>query len=234
MSSLFRKGFFAMLPITVGIIPFGAVMGSVAAEAGLSLWQSSAMNLFVFAGASQLATLDLMDQQAPWFVILATGFVINARFFLYSAAFAPWAKESPTAMKMLSSFFLTDQSYAAMSSQEAHFKTSRDGLSFYLGACLCMFFAWHGSVTLGFIFGNFAPSSWNLDFAIPLSFMSLLVPSLKNRKYAAVALFSSFISVLLSGLPLKLGLLSTAIVSLIFVKLFLLRKTTWKIFGSSS
>lgn len=214
-----------MLPITIGIFPFGAVMGTVTAEAGLSLWQSTAMNLFVFAGASQLAAIDLLGKEAPLLVVLMTGVVINARFFLYSAAFAPWVVHEKLPTKMFSSFFLTDQSFAAMSSHEQKFRGSHEAIQFYLGACLCMFFAWHGSVILGFIFGNVAPASLNLEFAIPLSFISLLVPTLKNKKYVLVSLLSAILGILLHTLPLKLGLLVSALLSLLFVFFFLRRKT---------
>ena len=73
-----------------------------------------------------------------------------------------------------------------------------------------MLVAWHSSVIAGFIFGNFAPAAWSLDFAVPLSFVALVVPTLKNRKYIAVAAFASAASLILNDLPYRTGLIATA------------------------
>ena len=77
-----------------------------------------------------------------------------------------------------------------------------------------MMIVWHTSVVGGFIFGNFAPAWLNLDFAVPLSFVALLIPTLKTKTHQAVALFSSLISILLYSLPLRSGLMVTALLSI--------------------
>ena len=77
-----------------------------------------------------------------------------------------------------------------------------------------MMLVWHLSVIAGFIFGNFAPASLSLDFAVPLSFVALVIPTIKNKTYLMVAMFSSVLSLLLYQLPFKLGLLITALVSI--------------------
>lgn len=205
-----------MIPITTGVIPFGAVMGTVAAEADLSFFQSTTMNLFVFAGAAQLAAVDLMTKHTAVAVVVATGLIINLRFLLYSAAMAPVLQNSSFSTKLLSAHLMTDQSYAVMSAHQNKLKTNTDTVQFYLGASLAMFLAWHLSVMAGFAFGNFARASWSLDYAVPVSFVALLIPTLKNRKYVAVAVFSTVVSLALHFLPLRLGLIATAVLSIAF------------------
>jgi predicted branched-subunit amino acid permease len=217
-------GFKAVLPIISGIIPFGAVMGSAFSEAKLSFWQAFLMNTAVYAGAAQLATVDLMSQNAAVLVVLATGMIINLRFLLYSAAMSPLTHDSSPLIKFLCAFTLTDQSYATMTANQSKFNTNTEAVNFYLGTALCMLVTWHASVYAGFIFGNFAPVSWSLDFAVPLSFVALLVPSLKNKKYIAVAIVSSILSLLLFGLPLKTGLIATALLSIGFAWILMMRK----------
>lgn len=217
-----------MVPITVGVIPFGAVMGSVAAEAKLTFVQSFFMNIFVFAGAAQLAAVDLMSKNAALTVVVVTGLVINLRFLLYSAALSPVVHDSPPLTKVLSAYFLTDQSYALMSSHQVSFRSNKEAIEFYLGSCLCMGLSWHLSVMLGYVFGNFAPSSLALDFAVPLSFISLLIPSIKNRKYFWVAVFSSLISLVFYPLPYRVGLILTAAVSIGFAVLLTRKKRNSK------
>lgn len=216
-------GFRSLLPIISGIIPFGAVMGSAFSEAKLSFWEAVLMNTTVYAGAAQLATVNLMSLNAAVFVVVSTGLIINLRFLLYSAAMSPLLHESRPLIKFLCAFTLTDQSYAAMMANESKFSTNREAVEFYLGTAVCMLIVWHASVIAGFVFGNFAPASWSLDFAVPLSFVALLIPTLKNRKYVAVAVFSSFASLLLHPLPMKTGLVSTAVLSMALA-LFLMRK----------
>lgn len=210
----FTMGFNSVLPIISGIIPFGAVMGSSFSEAKLSFWQAILMNSVVYAGASQLATVNLMTLNAAIFVVVTTGLIINLRFLLYSAAMSPLLHESPVWVKLFSAFTLTDQSYAAMTANQDKFQTNSEAVNFYMGTAVCMLLTWHSSVLAGFVFGNFAPPSWNLDFAVPLSFVALLVPTLKNRRYVIVATFSSALSLLLYGLPLKTGLIATAFLSI--------------------
>lgn len=210
----FQEGFRSLLPIISGIIPFGAVMGSAFTEANLSFWQAMLMNTTVYAGASQLATVDLMKLNAAVFVVITTGLIINLRFLLYSAAMSPYLHDASPWMKFICAFTLTDQSYAAMTANHDKFNTNAEAIQFYLGTAVCMVFTWHGSVLAGYIFGNFAPAALSLDYAIPLSFVALLVPTLKNKTYWGVALFSSVISIFCYNFPLRTGLMVSALLSI--------------------
>jgi predicted branched-subunit amino acid permease len=214
--SLFLKGARAMTPIIFGVIPFGLVMGTVSANSKLDLFQTIGMNVLVFAGSSQLAAIDLMTKDAESLVIILTGLIINMRFVLYSAALSPVVQEASLGTKFLSAYFLTDQTYAAMSAQGDQLQNSQEKIIFYFGAALCMAVAWQISVVVGFIFGNIAPSSWALDYAVPLSFVALVAPTLKNKKYVYVALFSSAASILLHPMPYNLGLILASLLALGF------------------
>lgn len=205
-----------MIPVITGVIPFGAVVGTVSAEAGFGFSPTVLMNLILYAGASQLAATELMMKQAASIVVILTGLIINLRFLLYSAALSPVIKDASWPIKLFATHSLTDQNYAVMSASQRHFRSSQDALQFYLGASVCMFLAWHASVIAGFVFGNFAPAAWALEYAVPLSFIALVIPTLKDKRYIAVAMFSSVVSVLLHGMPYRLGLLITALLAIGF------------------
>jgi 4-azaleucine resistance transporter AzlC len=204
-----------MLPITAGLIPFGLVMGTVASNAGLSLTQIMSMNVFVFAGASQLAAIDLMTQNISILIVIVTGIVINLRFMLYSASLSVVVKESRFLTKLFVAYCLTDQTYAILMANKTKDQTKADTVMFYIGSSLSMIIAWQFAVFAGFIFGNLAPSSLALEFAVPLSFIALTVPSLKNAKYVYVALTSAVLSVILKDLPFNGGLLASAFIAII-------------------
>ncbi len=210
----FKLGFRSIIPIISGIVPFGAVMGSAFAEAKLEFWQAMLMNVTVYAGAAQLATTDLMKLNAAILVVVTTGLIINLRFLLYSAAMSPYLKTASPFIKFICAFTLTDQSYAAMTANVDSFKSNEEATQFYLGTAVSMGLAWHASVIAGFVFGNFAPASLSLDFAIPLSFVALLIPTLKTSKHKAIALLSSILSLLFYSLPMKTGLIVTALISI--------------------
>lgn len=213
-----------MIPITPGIIPFGAVMGSVSADAGFSFFQTISMNILVFAGASQLAAVELMQKNASIFIILVTGLIINLRFLLYSAAYSPIIQKSNFLVKIMSSYFLTDQSYAVMSAHEEKLKSNEESIAFYFGAAACMALVWQSSVSAGFVFGNFAPKSIALDYAVPLSFIALLAPSLKSKKHIMVAVFSTVTAILLKPMPYNLGLITTACLAIAYATLLTHKK----------
>lgn len=221
--SQYRRGFKGMLPIVPGIIPFGAVMGTISADAQMSFFQTVTMNLFVFAGAAQIAAVELMKYQAAIWVVVATGLIINLRFLLYSAALSPVVQQEPFFKKLFSAFCVTDQSYAVMTAEQDKFRSNHEAIEFYIGSCVCMLIVWQSSVIAGYIFGNFAPKSISLDYAIPLSFVALLMPTLKNHKYILVAVFSSVVSLLLNNLPYRTGLMVTALLG-IALAYFLTRK----------
>src|SRR5689334_8785157 len=120
----FSQGFRAVFPLVSGIVPFGAVMGAAFYEAKLPFWHSIFMNTIVYAGASQLATVELMSLKAASFVVVITGLIINLRFLLYSAAMAPIVHDSSPIIKFLCAFSLTDQSYATMTANQDKFKNN--------------------------------------------------------------------------------------------------------------
>ena len=60
----FRRGFIAVSPLTPGVIPFALLAGATPVEAGLSSVTAMALSVFVFAGASQLALVQLITDGA--------------------------------------------------------------------------------------------------------------------------------------------------------------------------
>jgi predicted branched-subunit amino acid permease len=218
----FSLGMKKLLPITPGVIPFGLIMGTVASSSGLNLFEGMGMNFIVFAGASQLAIVELMNAKSPILVVVLTGFVINLRFMMYSASLAPFVSDLSFLKKLGVAYTMTDQSYAVSIVEFDKIESSKHKILFYMGTVLMMMLVWHFSTLAGLLFGNFAPSSISLDFAIPLAFMSIVFPLIKNKTLVAVALTSAVVSVLTYGFPYNLGLIvataSALLVGLLLTK----------------
>ena len=209
--SLFWYGAKRLMPIAPGILPFGLIMGAVASSAGLSTFETMGMNILVFAGASQLAAIELMNKNTPTFIVVLTGVIINLRFIMYSTSFAPLVTKYDPLRKLGLAYLLTDQSFAVTINEFEHLNGKREKVIFYFGAAAITAIIWNCSVLMGSLFGNIAPEELSLDFIIPLAFMSLVVPSLRNKKLCIVALVSFIASLIFHSLPFNLGLVASAL-----------------------
>jgi len=99
-------------PLLLGIVPFGLVAGIAAVNAGLGLAEAVGMSVIVFAGASQLAAIELIGSNAPLAVVVGTAVVINVRMVMYSASIAPHFADYGRRLRAGLAYVLTDQAYA--------------------------------------------------------------------------------------------------------------------------
>ena len=213
-SKFFWAGVRSELPLLIGVFPFGMIYGALALDAGLSKSAAQAMSSIVFGGSSQFITTQLVRETAPGFVIVLTIAVVNLRHMLYSASLAPYLASLSTRWKGLLSYLLTDEAYAPTILQY-----ERDGKQpfshwFLLGAGLALWTSWQVSTGLGIFLGAAIPESWSLDFALPLTFIAMVVPVLKNRPAIAAALSAGFVALVAYSLPYKLGLILAALVGI--------------------
>lgn len=212
---IFWAGVRAEFPLLVGVFPFGMIYGALALNAGLSLAASQMMSSIVFAGSSQFIAAQLIHDAAPGLVIVLTIAVVNLRHMLYSASLAPYLKDLPVRWKVLLAYLLTDEAYAPTA-----LKFEREGISplghwFLFGAGLALWSTWQVSTGLGIFLGASLPQSWPLDFALPLTFIALIMPALKNRPAIAAALSAGLVALLAYSLPFKLGLILAALTGIL-------------------
>ncbi|KAA3643161.1 MAG: branched-chain amino acid ABC transporter permease [Chloroflexi bacterium] len=202
----FWTGFRALSPIVIGVIPFAMIAGIAAIEVGLSPLEGQSMSLIVFAGAAQLAGMQLIDSGATPIVMILTVWIINLRFMLYSASLGQHFKNIKTIWKAILAFILTDQAYAVSILEFEKNAEKPHKHWYYFGAAVLLWITWQLGTAAGLLLGTEVPESWSLDFAIPLTFIALLVPALKDRPAAFAALAAAVVVVLALGLPYNLGL----------------------------
>jgi 4-azaleucine resistance transporter AzlC len=223
----FFAGVRGVSPLLVGVIPFGLIFGAVAVSAGVPQNIAQAMSSIIFAGSSQFIAAQLIGSAAPGIVIVLTVFVVNLRHALYSASVAPYTKHLSSPWKWVLSYLLTDEAYAVTimhyrrSGDEGQGNNSRHNNDpsnrhwYYLGAGLGLWLSWQISTAFGVFVGAQIPESWPLDFALPVSFIALVVPALRDRASVAAALAAGVVGVLALGLPYKLGLMVAALVGIL-------------------
>jgi 4-azaleucine resistance transporter AzlC len=210
----FWAGVRAEIPLLIGVFPFGMIYGVLALNAGLSKPASQMMSSIVFAGSAQFITTQLVRDATPGFVIVLTIAVVNLRHVLYSASLAPYLASVSTRWKTLLAYLLTDEAYAP---SLVHFEEK--GVTpfshwFLFGAGIAFWTVWQISTALGIFLGTAIPESWSLDFALPLTFIAMVVPVLKTRPAIAAALSAGVVALLAYSLPYRLGLILAALVGI--------------------
>lgn len=220
-----REGVRASLPLLVGLIPFGLVAGIAAIDAGLSPVAALGMSVVIFAGASQLAVIDLLGRDASLVVVVVTGAIVNLRMMMYSASLAPYFQRYRSRWKAVLAYFLTDMAYAVSIARFEEQQRERDGEQqpdeetgerrrdlFYLGIAASLWVVWVITTAVGIGLGTGIPDSWRLDFAVPLVFLALLVPRIKDGSTAAAGAVAGLVALVGAGLPYELGLPLAAVV----------------------
>lgn len=206
----------AVLPLVPGIVPFGMIAGIAPIETGLGGELAMAMSLLIFAGAAQLATVQLLADGALPLVIVFTALVINLRFVMYSASLAPHLRHLSAPQRWPLAYLMTDQAYAVSITRFLrHDEAAQQHRHwFFLGAAVCMWLPWQLATLAGVWLGTGVPPDWGLDFAIPLTFMALLVPALKTRPGVMAAAGAGVTATLAAPLPFNLGLILAAVVGI--------------------
>jgi 4-azaleucine resistance transporter AzlC len=209
--SQFLSGVRAEIPILLGVIPFGIIYGVLAVKV-LPVSAAQAMSAIIFAGSAQFIAVQLFTEKATSFVIIATVFIVNLRHMLYSASLAPYLTHLPTRWKVVLSYLLTDEAYAIVITKYTDETPLTTKHWFFLGAGLALWITWQTSTAVGIFLGNQAQvdSRLGLDFAIAVTFIAIVVPSLKDRAVTAAALTGGVVAVVAAGLPYNLGIMVAA------------------------
>ena len=203
----FGRGFRALAPLWLGVIPFGAAYAITARGAGLSLLETQALSVLVFAGSAQFSAVGLFAAGAAGLEIVLTTLLLNVRHLLYGLALGREVdlrrRERPVA-----AFFLTDEAFGVIAAAKER------SFAFVLGVELSLFMMWNLATLAGFLAGAAIPDPTELgvDLVFPLAFLALLVPLVRTRAELAVALASGALAFgLARALPGGLPILLTGI-----------------------
>lgn len=205
-----------MLPLIASVAPFGMLFGALGPASGLPVDISLAMSSVVFAGSSQFIGTQLIGSGAPMLVILLTTLVVNLRHALYGLSLAPYVRHLSRGWKWLLAYLMTDEAFAVSIARYTKDEGRTPNLQWYfLGCGFTLWASWQISTAVGLLFGSQIPASWGFDFAFPLTFIAIVVPTLRERAGVAAALAGAGMAVVLAGLPLKLGLVSASLVGIL-------------------
>ena len=176
----------------VGVVPFGLVAGASPVAEGLGGGAAIGFSTIVFAGASQLAAIDVLGDGGGALVAAIAAWTINLRMVLYSASLAPHLANEPLATRLGMSYLLTDQAYAVSISRWTGDDEPTNRVPYYVGAGITLWASWLASTILGTIIGSSVPEDVPLEFAVPLVFLVLLIPAINSRPAAVAAAVGGF------------------------------------------
>ncbi len=203
----FREGALVVAPLLLGTVPFGLIVGVTVASRDVDNLAGWATSLIIFAGAAQLALIDLVDTGAIAAVAIATPLVINLRMAMYSAALATHFRKLSVVDRLWMPYLLTDQSFVM---SMARYRPDEDRVTikwFYLGAGTMLWSTWLLATTAGVVVGAEVPAAWSLDFTIALVFLALLVPAVATRPALVAALVGGAVAVMSLDMPNGTGII---------------------------
>jgi len=199
------------LGATLSYLPFGMICGVAAVQAGMTEAAALAMPILVFGGSSQVVVNQLLLAKAPLWVVITSGLIVNLRFMIYSAALARHARGAPLSERLLYAAFIVDHTYAFTEQRARREPATVHLFAYYLGCCAVVWPTWILFNALGIFAGLLVPAGWQLEFAVPLTFVVLMAPMLRERGMWIAALTGAIAGLVFVNLPLKLGLIAACV-----------------------
>ncbi|GLX80000.1 branched-chain amino acid ABC transporter permease [Thalassotalea insulae] len=205
------KGVLDILPLNLAVLPWGILCGSLAIQRDFTALEALLMPLLVFAGSAQLVATELIGANAPLATILFTTFIISSRHFLYGLALRDKMKVLPGNWRYPLGFLLTDELFALSSHRRAF--NGKYRLCYALAAGGSFYLCWLFWNIIGIFAGSLLPdlTTLGLDFAIAVTFIALVVPTITSLPVLVTVLVSALLSVVLKLYQVELDLVLAAL-----------------------
>ena len=209
-----KKGAIDMLPLSLAVLPWGVLFGSLAVQRGFSWLEAQLFSAVIFGGAVQIVTVELIADQASLLTVLFSAFVISSRHFLYGLTLRERLSPKPLRWRLGLGFLLTDELFALSGDRRAYQNKFR--LYYALGAGGSFYLAWNLWTFIGIVAGASLPdlTELGLDFAIAATFIALVVPEIKSLATLVSVLVAAISAVAFSLWQFELGLVCAAVVAM--------------------
>ena len=192
-SKIFLKGIVDVSPLMIPVVPFGLIFGILAIDIGFSPLATMGMSLIIFGGASQIILLQLFSGGASSLVIISSVGAVNSRHLLYGAVVSEHISDLKLVWKIIISYFLIDQAFAV---SNEYFKKNKEKNKYFhlLGGGFTCWVIWQSTTFLGILLGATIPEKLGLSFAVPLTFLAILVNDFRKMINVIVILVSGLVA----------------------------------------
>ena len=180
-------------PIFVTAVVVGIAFGLTARQSGLSIVETSATSVIVFAGAAQFVMVDLLRTGTPVPLIVLTVLLLNARHLLMAAAIRPFVQMASLPRRFGLAYVLTDEAFAM---GIGWFRRGHRDLAYYAVFSTVLWCSWNVGTLLGAVFGAGVedPQRFGIDFAITAVFVAIVAIGVRHRADVAVALAAALVA----------------------------------------
>lgn len=206
----FRLGAREMSAVSPGLMAWGLMTGVAMVKSGMTIVESLAMTLLVFAGSSQLAAIPLIAAGAPMLVILATSFCVNLRFVVFSAHLRPYLMHLPRAPRLVTGYLMADLSYVLFTRRYAHPGTDapqrQAQMAYLYGGLVFNWSSWQLSSLMGIALAHSVPTEWGLGFAGILALLGVASSLASTRMRVLSAGVAAAAAVAAFALPFRLNI----------------------------
>ena len=217
---VFLKGIIDVSPLMIPVVPFGLIFGVLSIDIGFSPIETMGMSLIVFGGASQIVLLQLFSGGASSLVIISSVGAVNSRHLLYGAVVSEHLSDLKLIWKILISYFLIDQAFAVSNEYLKKNKNKNNYFHLVGGGATC-WVIWQSTTFLGIILGSAIPKELGLSFAVPLTFLALLVNDFRKLKNVIVIITSGLVATLgYNYIPFKAYVIVAALAGLFIAIIF--------------
>ena len=190
---VFFKGVIDVSPLMIPVVPFGLIFGVLAIDIGFTPLETMGMSLIIFGGASQIVLLQLFSGGASSLVIISSVGAVNSRHLLYGAVVSEHLSDLKLTWKIIISYFLIDQAFAR---SNEYLKKNKEKNKYFhlLGGGFTCWVIWQSTTFLGIILGATIPEKLGLSFAVPLTFLAILVNDFRKMINVIVILVSGLVA----------------------------------------
>jgi len=198
----FRLGVRFALPVMPGMIAFGLAVGATAARKGFSFVESLLMNLFVYAGMSQLVAMEVWPERLTMAALGALALLcatLNARMLLITASLQPWLGAMPRWQIYPALHLTVDPGWLIAMRYRAE---GGSDIGVFLGSGALLAFTWMSATSAGYFAGALVsdPRAFGIDLVMPVFFAAMLVPLWRGARRAVAWVIAGAVALMVQQL----------------------------------
>ena len=204
--SAFYEGLRDGIPIGLGYFAVAFSLGIAYRNAGITALQGFLTSITNATSAGQFAAVSIIASNASYFEMALTTLIINARYFLMSAALSQkLSPKMPFFHRFLFGAVVTDELFGINIGRPGYLNPY-----YYYGAALAAVPSWATGTAVGIIAGNMLPQRivGALVVALYGMFLAVIIPPARKHKIIFALVLCSFIASLVANVWAPLVALS--------------------------
>jgi 4-azaleucine resistance transporter AzlC len=191
-----------IMPVLPGVTAFGLAVGATSARKGFAFLDQVIMNLFVYAGMSQMVAMEVWPEHIGAHALVGLAMLcvtVNARMLLMGASLEPWLGGMPRWQIYPALHILTDPGW--LISMRYHAEGGKNP-GVYLGSGAVLYVVWLAATMAGYLLGTLMadPRNFGIDLVMPVFFAAMLIPLWRGPRRGAAWAIAGAVALLVQHL----------------------------------